>query len=89
VLQHEPHLALFGAEFDALIFYRAIAKSAYLILRDEGILAVEINERLGNEVLEIFSASGFSELAIHQDIFSKNRVVTACKGTKNAPHHHK
>lgn len=82
VLQHEPHLALFGAEFDALIFYRAIAKAAYPIMCEGGVLAVEINERLGNGVLEIFSASGFSELQIHPDIFGKDRVVSARKGLK-------
>ncbi len=89
VLQHEPHVALFGAENDALIFYRAIAKSAYPILHEGGVLAVEINERLGNEVLGIFLTSGFSEVQIHQDIFGKDRVVTARKETKNARHGHK
>jgi release factor glutamine methyltransferase len=89
VLQHEPHVALFGAENDALIFYRVIAKSAYPILHEGGVLAVEINERLGHEVLGIFMVSGFSGLQIHQDIFGKDRVVTARKGSKNAPLHHK
>jgi release factor glutamine methyltransferase len=89
VLQHEPHLALFGAETDPLIFYRAIAKTANLILREGGMLVVEINERLGDAVLNIFSTSGFPELQIHPDIFGKDRVVTAHKATKNAPFHHK
>jgi release factor glutamine methyltransferase len=80
VLQHEPHLALFGAEFDALIFYRAIAKTANLMLREGGMLAVEINERLGRDVVDIFSASGFLKSEIHPDIFGKDRVVTTRKG---------
>jgi release factor glutamine methyltransferase len=82
VLQYEPHLALFGAENDALIFYRTIAKAAYSIIDEGGVLAMEINERLGNEVRDIFSISGFSELQIHPDIFGKDRVVTAVKGQK-------
>jgi release factor glutamine methyltransferase len=85
VWQYEPHLALFGAETDPLIFYRAIAKTAYLILREGGMLAVEINERLGDSVLEIFSADSFFERQIHRDNFGKDRVVTARKGAKNAP----
>ena len=82
VVQYEPHLALFAAENDPLIFYRAIAKTAYPIMYEGGVLAVEINERLGNEVRDIFSISGFSDLQIHPDMFGKDRVVTAVKGQK-------
>jgi release factor glutamine methyltransferase len=89
VLQHEPHLALFGAETDPLIFYRAIAKSAWAILHNGGVVAVEINERLGNSVVDIFTTSGFFEAQIHSDIFGKDRVVTALKGSKNGQSGHK
>jgi release factor glutamine methyltransferase len=88
VLQHEPHLALFGAENDTLIFYKAIAKGAYPILREGGMLAVEINERLGNAVLEIFKQADFSKPHMYRDIFGKDRVVIAHKGTKNVPLRH-
>lgn len=83
VLQYEPHLALFGAETDALIFYRAIAHVAASVLYDGGMLAVEVNERLAVAVQTIFSTSGFLETQVYPDFFGKDRIVTAQKGTKN------
>jgi release factor glutamine methyltransferase len=77
VLQYEPHLALFAAEDDALIFYRAIFKSAWAILKIGQLLAVEINERLAVQVVQMLELMGFSAIEIHQDIYGKDRVVTA------------
>lgn len=82
VLLHEPHMALFAAQTDALIFYRAIAKTAFSMLRANGILAVEINERYAHEVLDIFKANGFSHCHLHHDVFGKHRVISAHIATK-------
>ena len=84
VLQYEPHLALFASEADPLIFYRAIAKLAVKILNDGGWLMVEINERLGNAVQDVFLTAGLSSIQIQQDIFAKDRVVIARRSTKSA-----
>lgn len=47
VLEHEPHLALFVEDNDALIFYRKIAALAQKNLSPNGQLYFEINQYLG------------------------------------------
>jgi release factor glutamine methyltransferase len=76
VLQHEPHLALFASESDPLIFYRAIFKTAAGILNKNGLLAVEINEQLGESVVGLSKMYGFQNSSIHRDLYGKSRVVT-------------
>ena len=77
VLDFEPHLALFVEDSEPLIFYEAIADFAFNNLTDNGLVAVEINEALGEETAEIFRRKGFSELEIIKDIHQKNRFVSA------------
>lgn len=76
VLLHEPHLALFASETDPFIFYRAISETARGILSEGGLLAVEINEKYGTEVAEIFKTAGLEKINVHTDLFGKDRVVT-------------
>jgi release factor glutamine methyltransferase len=76
VLDHEPHIALFVPDNDPLIFYRAIATQARKILKSPGAVFVEINERFGNEVKNIFMAGGF-DAEIIKDIDRKDRIVRA------------
>lgn len=79
VLRHEPHLALFADANDPLIFYRAISKTALGILSSHGIIAVEINEKMASEVIQIFEAGGFTRPKARTDLFGKERVITALK----------
>ncbi|MBR5753231.1 MAG: peptide chain release factor N(5)-glutamine methyltransferase [Clostridia bacterium] len=51
---HEPGLALYGGE-DGLRFYRAIAEQWLPVLKPDGLIAVEIGERQGEEVRRIFA----------------------------------
>jgi release factor glutamine methyltransferase len=81
VVNHEPHLALFVPDNDPLIFYRAIAAQSKTMLKTAGLLIVEINERLGNEVQEIFLQNGFTSIQIVKDIAGKNRMVRGQKAT--------
>ena len=50
VLDNEPHLALFVADSDALVFYRKIAELAQKNLSPKGQLFFEINQYLGKEM---------------------------------------
>jgi release factor glutamine methyltransferase len=77
VLDYEPHLALFASETDDLIFYRTIAKAAKELLKPSGSLAVEINERLGEEVKSIFYDSELSNIQLKMDYAGKARIVLA------------
>ncbi|AYB31144.1 peptide chain release factor N(5)-glutamine methyltransferase [Chryseolinea soli] len=80
VTDFEPALALFVPEDDPLIFYKAIAKQASRALRRSGLLAVEINERFGEGVAEVFQNAGFKEVVIIKDIFGKERIVKGVLG---------
>ena len=75
VLGYEPHEALFVPDNDPLIFYREIVRQSYDILNPGGLLAVEINERYGQEVSGLFANGGFREVRIETDIAGKPRIV--------------
>lgn len=77
VVKYEPHVALFVASRDPFLFYRAIGASALRRLRPGGLLVVEINERYGQEVADLFSS--FQNVEIIKDINGKDRMVSAIR----------
>ena len=77
VKAYEPHLALFVPDDDPLRFYRSIAQKARIALSPGGLLAVEINERLGAETQDEIEQAGFFDVEVHPDQHGKNRFVTA------------
>ena len=78
VLDYEPHEALFVSEKNPLCFHRAIAHLAQQHLAEGGLLAMEINEALGGEVLSLLKAEGFSP-ALHHDFRLRPRWVEATR----------
>ena len=70
VLDFEPAEALFVPDDDPLRFYRAIARWADALLRPDGHIYLEINERFGSEVAALFPGS-----TIHPDISGRDRFV--------------
>lgn len=84
VLDFEPHLALFVEDSEPLIFYEAIANFAFNNLTNNGLVAVEINEALGEETADIFRRKGFSEVEIIKDIHQKDRFVSAVLHKKDS-----
>ncbi|UCH14288.1 MAG: peptide chain release factor N(5)-glutamine methyltransferase [Bacteroidales bacterium] len=79
VLYYEPHKALFVPDDDPLIFYRAIAKFGLYNLKDKGILYLEINEALAQQVTEELAKHKYEKIKIGKDIRGKDRIVKACK----------
>ncbi|PTM07738.1 MAG: peptide chain release factor N(5)-glutamine methyltransferase [Bacteroidetes bacterium] len=79
VLNHEPHLALFVEDEDALLFYRKITESAKRGLKSKGDLYFEINEVLGKDMSQLLSDSGYSNIELKKDIFQKDRMIKANK----------
>lgn len=75
VVEYEPALALFVDSPDPLQFYKAIVHQAKESLRSNGLLAVEINERFGREVHELFIENNFKTVQVIRDIFGKDRIV--------------
>ncbi len=73
----EPNLALFSPTSDALIFYRKIAEDCKNHLSENGMVFLEINQKLGKETLELFL--NFSESVLLKDISGNDRMIFARK----------
>lgn len=76
VLEYEPHLALFVADDDALLFYRKIAELAKKNLAANGQLYFEINQYLGNETSALLEDLGFRNIELIQDIYGNDRMIS-------------
>jgi release factor glutamine methyltransferase len=79
VLDYEPHSALFVPDNDALLFYKQIADIALDILKPNGQLYFEINQKKGKEVVRMLKDRGFTNVSLHQDINDNDRMVRAEK----------
>jgi release factor glutamine methyltransferase len=77
VLDFEPHLALFVSNEDPLIFYKAIAKKGRFLLKSGGKVYLEINERFGTSVSNLFKSEGYIDIQIIKDLDGKDRIVIA------------
>jgi release factor glutamine methyltransferase len=75
VFEHDPSLALFVPNHDALIFYERIAVLAYENLVEDGELYFEINEQFGNEVKLLMEEKGFGDVKVLGDMQGKDRFV--------------
>ena len=73
----EPNIALFSPTSDALIFYKKIAKDGEKYLKENGMIFLEINQKLGKETLELFS--NYSESRLIKDLSGNDRFVFAKK----------
>ena len=79
VLEYEPGLALFVSDTDPLIFYRTIAQFASKQLNESGYLFFEINENLGDEMVELVKQLGFKSIELRRDLNEKNRMLRCRK----------
>lgn len=76
VKNYEPNIALFSPMEDALIFYRKIAQDVERILKDNGLIFLEINQKFGTETLQLFSNL---EAYLLQDLSQNDRFIYAIK----------
>jgi len=74
VRDHEPHVALIGGQ-DGLDAIRAILRTAPSALRAGGWLLLEIGHGQGEQVAAMFTAAGFTETFLRQDLARIPRVV--------------
>ncbi|TWH59141.1 release factor glutamine methyltransferase [Desulfitobacterium sp. LBE] len=74
-LAKEPRMAFLGGA-DGLDFYRELAGEGRSLLREKGIILVEIGWQQGNSVAELFQQQGF-QTQIVQDLGGRDRVVFA------------
>ena len=78
VLSHEPSMALFVPDEDPLLFYRQILSLARSSLVPDGDVWFEINEAMGEELLQRCRESGF-QATLFEDFASKPRFLHAKK----------
>ncbi|KQT31504.1 protein-(glutamine-N5) methyltransferase, release factor-specific [Chryseobacterium sp. Leaf405] len=74
----EPTMALFSPTSDALIFYRKIAEDSKKYMKENGLLFLEINQKLGPETLELY-LNDFSEAFLLEDLSGNDRFVCGKK----------
>lgn len=79
VLDHEPQLALFVPDDDALRFYRAISRYAAVALRPGGSLLFEINPRFADDTARLMRDCGFSNVEIIDDDYGKRRFAVGVR----------
>lgn len=80
VLEHEPHMALFVPDSDALIFYRSITEKALRTLRPGGDLYFELHERYADETKQlVLDTNNFQSVEIRNDLQGKARMLKALK----------
>ncbi|MFC5284805.1 peptide chain release factor N(5)-glutamine methyltransferase [Pedobacter alpinus] len=76
VTKNEPHVALFVADDEALIFYDKIADFALNNLNEGGVLYFEINQNLAKETKVLIESKGFNVLLI-KDLNDNYRIIKA------------
>ena len=74
----EPTMALFSPTSDTLIFYRKIAEDSIQYLNKNGFLFLEINQKLGQETLELYQ-NIFSNAELIKDLSGNDRFVIGIK----------
>ena len=79
VLEHEPYLALFVEDNQALKYYEALLDFASTNLVKNGCVYAEINEQKGDEMIALAAAYGLSDAVIIKDLFQKDRIFKAYK----------
>lgn len=85
VVDHEPAIALFVPDNDALIFYRALAGFGKKRLYNNGSIYLEIHESLGADVVTLFKENGYESVELRKDMQGKNRMVRAIRPASISP----
>ncbi len=75
VLDHEPHLALFVPDHEPLLFYDKLFEISRNHLKAGGYFYFEINEVMGEELVNKAKSKGFVEVECLKDLFGKDRFL--------------
>ena len=75
VTQYEPHMALFVADDDPLIFYREIARASRALLSPRGWLLFEIHETLAEQTIAMLATEGYTNIELRKDFRDKPRMI--------------
>jgi len=72
---HEPYIALFTGNNDALKYYKSICYISKKHLSVDGSVYLEINGNYGNETLEIYKIAGFKSCSLFKDMSGHDRFI--------------
>jgi release factor glutamine methyltransferase len=75
----EPHLALFVADNDPLLFYKVLAAFAIDRLLPGGAVFMEIHEALAAGVIQLFHTAGFPHITLKKDMQGRDRMIKATR----------
>lgn len=78
-LRYEPSLALFAGESGrgGLALYQAWIPLLKPLLRPHGVVLMEIGDRQGKDVANLFRQAGFCAVSVHPDYAGRDRFVRA------------
>jgi release factor glutamine methyltransferase len=79
VHEHEPEMALFVPDTDAMLFYRNLARWGNSILKPGGILLAESHSAFTQDVKLCWEEAGFIQIEIHTDLQGLPRWLQAVK----------
>ena len=72
-LSHDQ--TLFVPETNPLLFYEIITQRASVTLKENGLLAFEINQGYGKEVVSLLEKFSFRQIELLKDIPGRDRMV--------------
>ena len=72
--RNEPALALDGGS-DGLDFIRILTNNTCTVLNCNGVLLSEVGEYHAQAASKLFEAAGFSDVRVHQDLASQDRLI--------------
>ena len=75
VIDYEPHNALFVEDSNPLIFYEKIALIASKNLNSNGLLFFEINEKFGDQIIDLLLKLNFVDIELKKDINGRDRII--------------
>ena len=75
VKDYEPGMALFVANDDPLVFYRAIANFCKTHLSPQGAIFCELEESMATACREMFVEMGYANAIVHKDMHGNNRII--------------
>jgi release factor glutamine methyltransferase len=75
----EPYMALYVRDEDPLLFYRNILIIAQEVLKEDGQIWFEINEKFPNQIIELCQKHGFKDNIVISDLNKKSRFVKSMR----------
>jgi release factor glutamine methyltransferase len=75
VKDHEPRTALDGGP-DGLDIIRSVVQDACIVLKNDGMLFLEIGEAQGAQVVALLKDCGFADVALIKDLSERDRIVS-------------